>query len=102
MSYSNPEFWSACVGIGRQAVLPDEASHRPVKLYSSCLMIAGLWFSIPALALNVCADPNYLPFSNRAGAGFENKIATFVAAALGETVTYTWASFRGRDRKSVV
>jgi mxaJ protein len=65
-----------------------------MKLYSS-LMIAGLWFAIPAAALNVCADPNYLPFSNRAGAGFENKVATFVAAALGEPVTYTWASFRG-------
>src|SRR5438552_13866441 len=47
------------------------------------------------MALNVCADPNYLPFSNRAGAGFENKIAEAVARALGETVEYTWASTRG-------
>src|SRR6476660_1094351 len=52
--------------------------------------------SVPAGALSVCADPNYLPYSNRAGEGFENKIANVVAKALGETVDYTWASYRGR------
>jgi len=48
-----------------------------------------------AKPLSVCADPNYLPYSNRAGEGFENKVAALVAQALGETVTYTWASYRG-------
>src|SRR5579871_4678370 len=51
--------------------------------------------SVRAMALSVCADPNYLPYSNRAGEGFENKIAELVAKALGETVEYTWASYRG-------
>jgi len=46
--------------------------------------------------LRVCADPDYLPFSNRAGEGFENKIADAVAKALGQTVQYTWANSRGR------
>jgi mxaJ protein len=46
--------------------------------------------------LRVCADPDYLPYSNRAGEGFENKIAEAVAKALGKTVEYTWASYRGR------
>jgi mxaJ protein len=58
----------------------------------------GLWLfllSIPAMALTVCADPDYLPYSNRAGEGFENKIAGAVAKALGESVEYTWASHRG-------
>ncbi len=62
------------------------------------LIIASLWslaLSIPATALNVCADPNYLPFSNRTGDGFENKIAGAVAKALGESVDFTWASHRG-------
>src|ERR1700722_1291202 len=62
------------------------------------LILAGLWpilFVAPAEALGVCADPDYLPYSNRAGAGFENKIAEAVAKALGETVQYTWASQRG-------
>lgn len=49
----------------------------------------------PPKALNVCADPDYLPYSNRAGEGFENKVAHVVATALGETVEYTWASYRG-------
>jgi mxaJ protein len=61
------------------------------------LAIAGLWyvFPSPARALAVCADPDYLPYSNRAGEGFENKIAAAVAKALGEKVEYTWASLRG-------
>lgn len=49
----------------------------------------------PASALGVCADPDYLPYSNHAGEGFENKIAVAVARALGEKVEYTWASSRG-------
>jgi mxaJ protein len=40
--------------------------------------------------LRVCADPNNLPFSNRAGEGFENKIAELLARELGWTVEYTW------------
>jgi mxaJ protein len=54
-----------------------------------------LWMAMPALALHVCADPDYLPYSNRAGEGFENKIAQKIAAALGEPLEYTWASYRG-------
>jgi mxaJ protein len=63
---------------------------------------AALIFGIPAVQLpaepkplRVCADPDYLPFSNRAGEGFENKIAEAVAKMLGTTVEYTWASYRG-------
>lgn len=48
-----------------------------------------------ATALSVCADPDYLPYSNRAGQGFENRVAAAVAKALGETLEYTWASYRG-------
>jgi mxaJ protein len=51
--------------------------------------------AMPASALRVCADGDYLPFSNRAGAGFENKIAAAVAKALAEPLEYTWASYRG-------
>jgi quinoprotein dehydrogenase-associated probable ABC transporter substrate-binding protein len=45
-----------------------------------------------ASALRVCADPNDLPFSNRAGQGFENRIAQLVAHDLGENVEYTFAA----------
>ena len=40
--------------------------------------------------LRVCEDPNNLPFSNRAGQGFENKIAELLAAELGWKLEYTW------------
>jgi mxaJ protein len=40
--------------------------------------------------LRVCADPNNLPFSNRAGAGFENRIAELLAADRDERLAYTW------------
>lgn len=61
------------------------------------ITLAGAWslHPAPANALSVCADPDYLPYSNRAGEGFENKIASAMAAALGEKVDYTWASSRG-------
>jgi mxaJ protein len=45
--------------------------------------------------LQVCADADYLPFSNQAGEGFENKIAEFVAKAMGRNLEYHWASYRG-------
>jgi mxaJ protein len=64
----------------------------------SCFAIAGvaaLFLSVPANALKVCADPDFLPYSNRAEEGFENKIAGAVAKWLGEPVSYTWASYRG-------
>jgi mxaJ protein len=40
--------------------------------------------------LRVCEDPNNLPFSNRAGEGFENKIAELLANELGWKLEYTW------------
>jgi len=51
--------------------------------------------SVHAKALRVCADPDYLPYSNQAGEGFENKVAEAVARALGEPLEYTLASYRG-------
>jgi mxaJ protein len=52
--------------------------------------------------LRVCADPNNLPFSNRAGEGFENKLAEMVAQKLGKSVVYTWwAQRRGFIRHTL-
>lgn len=48
-----------------------------------------------AAPLRVCADPDYLPYSNKAGQGFENKVAELVGRLLGQKVEYTWASYRG-------
>ncbi len=65
----------------------------PAVLAAGLLMFVS---QASAKTFRVCADPDYLPYSNRAGEGFENKIAEAVAKALGETVEYTQASYRGR------
>jgi mxaJ protein len=43
-----------------------------------------------AAPLRVCADPDNLPYTDRSGAGFENKIAALIARDQGTTVEYTW------------
>lgn len=53
--------------------------------------------SLPIMAaapLRICADPDNLPFSNRAGAGFDNRIATLVAHDLHREIVFIWARSR--------
>ena len=38
----------------------------------------------------VCADPDNLPFSNRRGEGFGNKIAELLARSAGQPLVYYW------------
>jgi mxaJ protein len=53
-------------------------------------------------AFRVCADPNNLPFSNEAQAGFENKLADLIAAEFHEPVAYVWhAQRRGFIRETL-
>ncbi len=41
--------------------------------------------------LRVCADPSNMPFTDKSGEGFENKLAELVAAETGrKSVAYTW------------
>lgn len=52
--------------------------------------------------LTVCADPNNLPFSNRAGEGFENKLAELIARDLHANLAYVWwAQRRGYVRNTL-
>jgi mxaJ protein len=52
--------------------------------------------------LTVCADPNNLPFSNKAEEGFENKIASLIARDMGAQLTYVWwAQRRGYARSTL-
>jgi quinoprotein dehydrogenase-associated probable ABC transporter substrate-binding protein len=52
--------------------------------------------------LKICADPNNLPFSNRAGEGFENKLAQIWAREAGTEVEYTWfPQRRGFERNTL-
>jgi mxaJ protein len=69
-----------------------------LRLRSLAPAVALVLFSAGLAAakdFRVCADPDYLPFSNRAEKGFENQIARVTAKALGEPLVYAWASTRG-------
>jgi mxaJ protein len=48
--------------------------------------------SLPAVAgtLKVCADPDNLPYSDKSGRGFENRLARIVAADLDQKVRFVW------------
>ena len=49
--------------------------------------------------LRVCADPDNLPNSNKAGEGFENKLAELLAATWNSKLEYVWwAAPRGMMR----
>jgi mxaJ protein len=57
---------------------------------------------IPERHLTACADPNNLPFSNRAGEGFENKLAEMIASDLHAKLSYVWwAQRRGYVRNTL-
>jgi mxaJ protein len=69
------------------------------------MAVAGLFLTtaaVQARELRVCADPNNLPFSNKAGEGFENKLVSLIAEELGADVRYTWwAQRRGFLRNTL-
>jgi quinoprotein dehydrogenase-associated probable ABC transporter substrate-binding protein len=68
------------------------------------LAVSGMAAGWPAPPgpLRVCADPNNLPFSNRRGEGFENRIAAMLARELGRPVEYVYApELRGFIRKTL-
>ena len=57
---------------------------------------------VSTTAFRVCADPNNLPFTNKKGEGFENKIAELIALELHQPVEYTWfAQRRGFFRNTL-
>jgi mxaJ protein len=59
------------------------------------MLFAAFVASAAALPpLRICADPDNLPFSDRAGRGFDNRIAVLVAHAMGRTPVFVWARSR--------
>lgn len=78
------------------------AAGSPLAAALLCLALAG-----PAMAgdweLRVCADPDDLPYSNKAGEGFDNRIAEILATALDAELTYVWLpDRRGATRKRLL
>ena len=84
---------------GRRLGLSFSGAKAPFAVAFLATALAG-----PAAAgdweLKVCADPDNLPFSNKAGEGFDNKIAEILAADLNADLTYVWLpDLRGRTRQ---
>lgn len=66
------------------------------------IFAAGCTTKAAPPTLTVCADPNNLPFSNKAQQGFENRLAELVAQDLGRKVSYVWwAQRRGYVRNTL-
>lgn len=80
-------------------------STAPLALVAACLGAAAL--AGPARAgsweLRVCADTDDLPYSNEAGDGFDNRIASLLAEELDADLTFVWLpDTRGRTRERFV
>lgn len=63
-------------------------------LFSAVCWAAPAAPAKPPSALRICADPDDLPFSNRAKQGFDNRIAAMVARDLGRQPEFVWARSR--------
>ncbi len=65
-------------------------------------LVPGTKLPGPSRPLVVCADPNNLPFSNRAAQGFENHIAALLARDMHAKLEYVWwAQRRGFVRNTL-
>lgn len=69
-------------------------SSRFPKVCATALLLVCAATAQPPL--KACADPDNLPFSNRRGEGFENKLAELVARKLGRRLEYKWQRHTGR------
>jgi quinoprotein dehydrogenase-associated probable ABC transporter substrate-binding protein len=75
---------------------------RPMKSVLAGGLLLLLAGAVSARELRVCADPNNLPYSNKEGQGFENRIVEILARQLGAEVKYTWwAQRRGAIRNTL-
>src|SRR5580692_5222052 len=88
-------FFGSCKGSkrGSRKLMQSRSILSQVLAVAASLGI--FTFAAAAKVLRVCADPDYLPYSNRAGEGFENKVAAVLAQTMGRTLEYHWASYRG-------
>lgn len=69
------------------------AGHALAALGLAAIIVSGQWITAPFAAaweMRVCADPDYMPQSNRDGEGYENKIAEILADEMGADLTYQW------------
>ncbi|MCA1493937.1 substrate-binding domain-containing protein [Ensifer sp. NBAIM29] len=67
------------------------AALMPLQVHSQGAGLGAAGELVDPDRLRVCADPSNMPFSDRSGEGFEDKLAAMVAAGTGRSsVAYTW------------
>lgn len=67
------------------------AALMPLQVHSQSAGLGAAGELVDTDTLRVCADPSNMPFSDKSGEGFENKLAEMVAAGTGRSsVAYTW------------
>ncbi len=90
---------------GRREHKPASASFLACVAFAVAAAVLARPAAFAAVSKNslvACADPDNLPFSNRAGEGFENKIAALLAKDLHARLAYTWwPQQRGYVRKTL-
>ncbi len=68
---------------------------KPLPALLTALLLALPYAPATAASpLRICADPDNLPFSNRAGAGFDDRIVTLIAHDLHREPAYVWTRAR--------
>jgi quinoprotein dehydrogenase-associated probable ABC transporter substrate-binding protein len=65
------------------------SSPCPKLFVAALLTLSGVCSA--ATPLRVCADPDNLPFSNRAGAGFDHRVITLIAQDLHREPIFIWS-----------
>lgn len=91
---------SGCAQTAQQQTETRRAEWQPPQQLTPTAPPSDAWRE--RHVLKVCADPNNLPFSNKRGEGFENKLAELVARDLNASVEYTWwAQRRGFFRNTL-
>src|SRR4051812_12005893 len=75
---------------------------KRIAALTGAVLALGSCNLVPQRTLTACADPNNLPFSNRAGEGFENRLAAMIASDLHAKLEYVWwAQRRGYVRNTL-
>src|SRR5690606_16784909 len=78
-------------GFRAAALLAAVALLAPQQIYAQSAGLGAAGELVDPDILRVCADPSNMPFTDKSGAGFENKLAELVAAKTGrKSVDYTW------------
>src|SRR5690606_36836254 len=78
-------------GIRAAALLAAVALLAPQQIYAQSAGLGAAGELVDPNILRVCADPSNMPFTDKSGEGFQDKLVELVAAGTGRSsVSYSW------------